>query len=148
MKAGRAIVFIDFDGVLHPVDYLGFEEVEGELVFSKDSRFCWVGILWQLIKDRPCDLVVHSSWRHSNSLAEIRSMFPTELRMRIVGTTKGEDRYQSILDYLAESKPKGYVILDDTREEFPSNCPELILCDSKQGIGNSSVQDKLLRALT
>ncbi len=147
MQKNRSVIFIDFDGVLHPPEYLGFKEIDGELVFATDSRFCWADILLRIISDYPCDLVVHSSWRNSNSLAEIQSMLPSTLGRHIVGITEGENRYEGILAYVTDKRPESYVILDDMADEFPANCKELILCDSDSGISDKEIQSQILRFL-
>ncbi len=147
MQKTRPTIFIDFDGVLHPPEYLGFKEINGELVFATDSRFCWVDILLCVLGDHPCDLVVHSSWRNSNSLAEIQSMLPRKLGARAVGITEGENRYEGILAYVSANRLETYIILDDMADEFPANCKELILCDGGSGISDQEIQEKILRFL-
>lgn len=137
------IIFLDFDGVLHPVDYLSFQTVDGELELYGDARLCWANILLQLIENYQCELVVHSSWRLSYSLPEIRAMIPTGLRERILGATKGGNRYDGILAYAKDAQPCAYVILDDMADEFPQPCPELLLCDGTTGVSDNRIQAAL-----
>ena len=136
-------IFLDFDGVLHPVDYLSFKEIDGELVLTDDARCCWAAILWTLIKDCNCQLVIHSSWRESYSLQALRDMLPVELGKRVIDTTVGKGRYLSILKYVEENDVQRYIILDDAADEFPSNCDELVLCEGGTGISRQEIQIKV-----
>jgi hypothetical protein len=137
----RKIIFLDFDGVLHPTQFLGFEEINGELVLTdEDCKFCWADYLWEILNGAICDLVVHSSWRNYYSLEEIRAMLPEELANRVIAVTHGKDRYESIMEYVQRIRPDAYLILDDSADEFPDNCSELLLCDSQQGVTDPSVR--------
>jgi hypothetical protein len=133
------VIFLDFDGVLHPADYLRFNEVDGELVFGSDARFCWAGMLWDLIKNHDCGLVIHSSWRTSFDLAEIKEMFSSELASRIRGATVGGARFHSIQAYVEAHRLSKYLILDDAPEEFPSDLQALVVCHPERGIDSPEV---------
>lgn len=146
-NANLPIVFLDFDGVLHPADYLNFNTVNGELVLANDARFCWVEDLLKLLCKFDCHLVIHSSWRNSYTLDQLRDLLPTELGKRLVALTVGENRYQSILAYVQIAQVKSYIILDDAAEEFPSECAELLLCKDNMGISSPGIQKKLTQFL-
>ena len=145
--ANQPIVFLDFDGVLHPADYLSFKTINDELVLASDARFCWVEDLWNLIHNFDCHLVIHSSWRNSYTLDQLRGLLPTELGKRVVGLTVGENRHQSILAYVQKTQVKSYIILDDAADEFPRECVELLLCENNMGISNPEIQNKLIQFL-
>jgi hypothetical protein len=142
-NANQPIVFFDFDGVLHPVDYLNFKTINGELVLASDARFCWAEYLWTLVRDFDCQLVIHSSWRNSYTLDQLRCLLPTELGKLVVAVTAGESRHESILDYAEKHGVKSYIILDDSSDEFPSGCAELLLCKNNMGISSPDVQNRL-----
>ena len=142
-----AIIFLDFDGVLHPADYLIFKAVDGELVLTSDDRFCWADDLWNLIREFDCHVVIHSSWRNSYTLDQLQGLLPTELGKRVVAITTGDSRHQSILAYVEEAKVKKYIILDDAADEFPSDCVELLLCKDNMGISSPEIQKKLTQFL-
>lgn len=141
------MIFLDFDGVLHPAEYLRFDEIDGELVLGSDVRFCWAGVLWNLIKDHDCDLVIHSSWRTSFDLKEIREMLPQDLRSRVRDVTGDGARYTSIMEYVAVHQLCKYLILDDAPEEFPLGLQALVGCNPERGIGSPGVQDRIVRFL-
>lgn len=143
----RPTVFLDFDGVLHPADYLSFNTINGELVLASDVRFCWAEDLWNLICEFDCHVVIHSSWRNSYTLDQLRNLLPTELGRRVVAATIGDSRHQSILAYVDEAKLKNYIILDDAADEFPSDCVELLLCNDNKGISSPEIKNKLAQFL-
>ena len=146
-NTNRPIVFLDFDGVLHPADYLNFSTINGELVLANDVRFCWAKALWNLIREFDCQLVIHSSWRNSYTLEQLRNFLPVELGMRVVAITTGNNRYQSILGYVEKSEVASYIILDDAADEFPNDCVELLLCKDDKGISSPAIQEKLTQFL-
>lgn len=58
------ILFLDFDGVLHPGD----PEFDGE-------KFCWLPVLERLlIAHVDVRIVVHSSWRYDHTDAELKQL--------------------------------------------------------------------------
>lgn len=140
----KFFIFLDLDGVLHPADYLNFNTINGQLILESDARFCWADYLFNLIRDFDCDLVIHSSWRNSFSLDQLREMLPSELGKRVVGVTVGNFRYESILTYVDEQKVVNYAILDDAADEFPNNCIELLLCNGNKGVSSLEVREKLM----
>lgn len=143
MSDKPAVIFLDFDGVLHPTNYLRFTETNGELVLQNDARFCWAAELWELIKDVDCDLIIHSSWRTSYSLAEIKAMLPSPLARRIRGTTGAGNRFDSIVRYAEEHRLANFLILDDAADEFPSGLDSLVVCDGKFGITGPVVKQRV-----
>jgi hypothetical protein len=143
-----AVIFLDFDGVLHPAEYLRFKEIDGELVFGSDVRFCWAGVLWNLIKNHDCDLVIHSSWRTSFDLSDIRAMLPQELGSRVREATGDGGRFNSITEYVAAHQLRKYLILDDAPEEFPLGLPALVVCHPERGIDSPEVKERVIRFLS
>ena len=135
------ILFLDFDGVLHPTwpcpDDMAFREVPRLLAILDDFP--------QL------ELVISSSWRHLRNSPEWESV-PECLRARIVGHTpelprrirrgypvgyKPEPiRYLEIMRYLKSRRQPDelWVALDDDERLFPAGCPNLVLC--QRGFGD------------
>lgn len=76
----RLILFLDFDGVLHP------------LLASPSEQFCCMPRLESVLRDFPEILVVvASTWRLTRSLNQLRDLFPVEIRERVVGLTPHDD---------------------------------------------------------
>ena len=125
------ILFLDFDGVLHPVP-------------SKDL-FCYIPRLENILRKFPdVKVVISSMWRASHNLSELREFFSEDIRPRIIGVTpfveeQIEDwlftlcktRHKEILSWIEQNNYKGpWVALDDAYQEFPEDCKELIRCET------------------
>lgn len=134
-SAGRPgrLLSLDFDGVLMPT-------LVGNQVI-KTPQFGWVRELAELLAPHPeVVLLVHSTWRYTHDLAELRELLGP-LGVRVVGSTPRGPRYESILWWLhLNPKFTDYRILDDEAHEFPVPPPaELILCDPSSGVSASAV---------
>lgn len=140
-------LFLDFDGVLHP---LGLQVTPGVLRNGKPvaravpvDLFCWVGLLAELLQAHPdVALVVHSNWRLTRSEEELaRCLAP--LQARVKGATSATlSKHASVQEWL-ERHPEveGYLILDDMPGEFlQSGCPQFVPCHSRLGVSEPRVQ--------
>lgn len=125
----RKLLFLDFDGVLHPT------------TVPDEQLFCRVPLLQEALEGHACEIVISSSWRHYYTQQELLSHFPPPMRQRIVGFT-GEvhvgklPRYQEIQNYLMNNGNPSWRALDDSFIEFPKQCPELLLCDPNVGLAS------------
>lgn len=132
------IVFLDFDGVLHPSSALS------------DEHFCKSWVLEEVLANVKCGIVISSSWRHHHPLTDIIDMLPATLRPLVQGAT-GEPhigrwpRYNEIKDFLRyNAVGASWRALDDSWIEFPPGCPELIPCNPNSGIDKA--QANLLKS--
>ncbi|MGC2029246.1 MAG: HAD domain-containing protein [Steroidobacteraceae bacterium] len=122
----KPVLFLDFDGVLHPN------------CCAPEDCFCLLPALAATIAPFEVDIVISSSWRHHYSLRWIKKRFPAALRKRIVGTT-GESfpgtyaRWREIRAFLGQHPSPDWRALDDFDFEFPADCHELIYCDGARG---------------
>jgi hypothetical protein len=134
---GRRVLFIDFDGVLHPDPALDCAALS-----SSVGHFGWLAALVEILKPHPdVAVVVHSSWREVYNEPELKDIL-SELGSRVLGATPIGARYESILRWLADRPEFTSVrILDDDISEFPSPIPdELIVCDPNHGVTDGSVK--------
>ena len=133
------ILFLDFDGVLHPVNQVD--------LFSREEH------LARVLRDFPhVEIVISSAWRQDYTLKNIQTFFLTDLRNRIVGMTPvfeirdacdvAGSRYREIQAYLAGSRAN-WLALDDDASLFPDGCTELVLCDD----GFRDAEERALRNL-
>lgn len=123
------LVFLDFDGVLHPLE----AEVEG--------RFCWLPVLAELLSTHPdVRIVVHSTWRYEYTDQELRG-FLGPLGPRFVGSAPRAPREQAIETVLQANKSvRAHLVLDDDRREFSVSRVNLVLLDSQRGLSDELVQ--------
>jgi len=120
-----AIVFLDFDGVLHPGSG------------SRDDHFMYLPRFENVIrKFDNIRIVISSSWRYFYTLEQLRANFSKDISPRIVGVTPMlEDntpgtRYKEIELYLSRlpEPPDSWIAIDDANLGFPEGCRNLILC--------------------
>jgi HAD domain in Swiss Army Knife RNA repair proteins len=137
------ILFLDFDGVMHP--------------FNQTNLFCREESLARFLRDFPeVEVVISSSWRETHTLKNMLTFFLTDLRSRIVGVTPVIEirdaadvhsvRLREIKKYLIDTgnQHSRWVALDDTPELFSPKCAELVLCDGNHGFGEA--EEQILRA--
>jgi len=141
MATIKRILFLDFDGVLHPNHA------------SEEHYFVRLPVLEKALSAGDCNIVISSSWRFHHSFDAMKKRFPLPLRKRIVGCT-GEAvigryaRYREIQDYVLSHGGVDWRTLDDSAFEFPERCESLILCDGAFGIAQrqaSAVERWLFR---
>lgn len=144
------LLFLDFDGVLHP-------RATVENLFVHLPRF--EGVL----KDFPhVQVVISSSWREVTPFVELQEMFNEKLRDRIIGSTPLVDieyppgpvghREEEIHIFMAQPEFIGqpWLALDDEAPFFTAGCPNLILCNSATGLDESveaQLRDRLMLEL-
>lgn len=131
------ILFLDFDGVLHP-----------EPCYDKEQLFCCLLRLENVLLDFPeVDIVVTSTWRETRTLAELRAYFSTEIGVRIVGLTPSWKDHQSLFESVGyqrqteieawlrqSSEPwRTWVAVDDKPYLFKPFLPNLVKTASNIG---------------
>lgn len=127
---GRALLFLDFDGVLHR---------------AEDGSFEFVPRLEELLNLVPdLDVVISSTWRINASRSALLGYFPPSTHDRIVGVTPvfhcRHARQAECLAYAAAAGVTRFVAVDDDRSGFAPDCPWLVLTDRYQGLDASVVQ--------
>ncbi|MCW8829254.1 MAG: HAD domain-containing protein [Gammaproteobacteria bacterium] len=123
------ILFLDFDGVTHPLSGTPFD----------------LGCLKHLeaaVAEYAVDIVIASSWREHYPLAQLRKLLGTELATKVVDVTPVIDepflkhvRYHEVQKYLAEAghDEKSWVAVDDTPGFYPPGAP-VVWCDPQTGM--------------
>lgn len=135
------ILFLDFDGVLHPMS-----------ARTGAESFCYVPRFENVLrKFSEVKIVITSTQREHLSLSKLKHYFSVDIAERIIGITpilpikNAEDifisRYREILTYLNNTS-ENWVALDDDITLFPRDCPELIMCND----GFHDAEDNSLRA--
>ena len=133
----KKFIFLDFDGVLHPVD------CSLDLFFNKAKNF------FKLIENHELNIVITSSWQFDEKYNLIKSKFPEEIRKKIIGETQvkfygASCRLKEIEYFLAQNHLLGvdWIAIDDQKDKFPHNFKKLILCSPDTGISDQEL-DKI-----
>ncbi len=145
------ILFLDFDGVLHP-----------DPCFHERRLFERAPRLAAVLKEFPeVVIVLSTAWRSQRSLPELTAQLPASLKERVIGTTpeysqitapphlRPYRRHAECLDWL-QSKGEStaqWVALDDRPSLFAPLCEQLIVCNSTLGF-NAATANRLHGALT
>lgn len=140
------LLFLDFDGVLHP-------QTEGEVV-SREEAFCHLPKLEEILRNYPAvRIVISSTWREHFSLTQLRERFSADIRPRIVGTTPVHEyhsarRENEILEWLKENNEgeANWLALDDAIWQFKAHRDNVIACRSYVGLDEEAcriLQEKL-----
>lgn len=138
MAALPAILFLDFDGVLHPAGAGSEKMVRRPLLegFLRDPACAHVAV------------VISSTWREALSIDKLRHLFPADLQPRIIGCTPVlEDtdsdfpRYREIRAWLNRHPlVKRWAALDDSADQFPApSHANAVFTDPEVGLTDASI---------
>lgn len=119
LALGSTVLFLDFDGVLHP---------RGGAVAGE--RFCKKAMLEGLLREPDLQhvlIVISSTWREVYPLRRLAQIFSDDIRHRVIDTTPvlGGDapdflRYREIRAWLnLHPAVSRWVALDDAVDDFP-----------------------------
>lgn len=132
------ILFLDFDGVLHP-----------DPCFEESRLFEHAPLLAPVLDEyAEVSLVLSTSWRTQYDLPELTARMPADLRSRVVGVTPlfsairpapalvPYRREAECIAWLAanEQTDRQWIALDDRPSLFTPYCERLICCDSAIGL--------------
>lgn len=126
------ILFLDIDGVLHPL-----EDSENQAGWLR-----WLPTLESLIDTAPdVSVVVHSTWRYMYTDEQLRTLL-RGLGHRFVGSTPRAPRAQAIEMVLQANRGvvDSHLVLDDDPREFNAGRLNLVLCDPQRGLSAPGTQ--------
>ncbi|MET3620106.1 HAD domain-containing protein [Burkholderia ambifaria] len=150
-QASRAdpILFLDFDGVLHPLGEIALDE-NCRLIENPDL-FRWRPILEQLLRPFPeIRIVISSDWRRlfdDESLVQL--LGPLGARFDGIVETYGPTRFEEILSEAERRKATNWLAVDDHPSVASAaiNDARFIACASDTGLSAVPVQQALRNAL-
>lgn len=133
------VVFLDFDGVLHPAG-----EPPGTTL-----PFEWTPVFAALLE--PFDdvrVVIHSSWRERFSVQELTN-FLEPVADRLLGAVDAGPKAAAIERFLREHpQVTDALVLDDQIDEFAPGFPATFLaCEPSTGLSSKDTQQRLRRWL-
>jgi hypothetical protein len=133
------VLFLDFDGVLHPVGggVKQFTRLPLLEAFLREPAFA------------DASVVVSSTWRELHSLKKLQAFFSEDLRARVVGVTPVPDeydseheRYEEIRAWL-EANPgvAAWAALDDGVDGFPAHHRKrVVFTDPALGLQDADIE--------
>ena len=160
------ILFLDFDGVLHPdaaflVKGRPTLKAEGEL-------FMWAPLLVDVLTDFPdVQIVLSTSWARELSFSRARCWLPYSLRVRVIGSTwhslmafqpdgfpvahtwwDAATRYQQIKRYVGRAGLLNWVAIDDQPEGWGAeDVDKLVHTNGETGLSDPAVRALLAARL-
>lgn len=144
------ILFLDFDGVLHP------ENCNPSDYFVHQDTFNHV---LRILKN--VEVVISSTWRAKRNLDELRALFLPTIAQQIVGLTPfylqledsvsdtlfGYEREAECVAWLRQNDrvTEQWLALDDRAWNFRPFCKNLFLLDGRVGLDTKMAQELLFR---
>jgi hypothetical protein len=159
----NGVIFLDFDGVLHPQGC------------AERDHFCFLPNFSEALKladpFQRAPIVISSLWRHHCTLKQIRKYFPEDIAAQIVGVTpymtdadarevtdwaqyggnqsKTCHRQREVIMWMNAHSPSGnWLAIDDRASYFHKNTPNLFLVPKLVYQGDSGITVYQKAALT
>ena len=151
-KMNSILLFLDFDGVLHPDPC------------PKRDWFCKLPLIEEVLRDQGhVDIVISSSWRYDHTIDELRDRFSADIRARVIDVTPTVTRTDDegwiprhLLQHHREWECRKWLrqhsavdtpwlAVDDAAEWFTPVCPHLLTTMSDCGF--QSEQSAVLRRM-
>lgn len=143
------ILFLDFDGVLHPDEV--YLTPKGPQLRSAGQLFMWAPILEAELDLHPSvKLVLSTSWVRVLGFSQAKKRLPQSLQARVIGSTwhssmakvwadqvwwDKTSRHNQIMRYASRARINNWLALDDDAGGWSVDDQEkLILVDSATGI--------------
>ena len=136
------ILFLDFDGVLHPDPCL-----DATRLFENAPRLALA------LYDFPrVMLVLSTAWRQTGTFEQLLMLLPDQLRQRVIGVTPNFSEFSAaaaLIPYRRQAEcmrwmlqnrlhKEAWLALDDRTSEFTPYCENLIECDPESGFDEAT----------
>lgn len=162
MRKITHVLFLDFDGVLHPdTVYLSRQ---GPMLKTEGELFMWAPILAEVLGDFPTLFIVLStSWVRHLGYKQAVGYLPRELQDRVIGSKwhssmakgwadedqwDGKSRFGQICRYVSRSRLQHWVALDDDVQGWAEDSVKhLVPCVPELGISSDQTQNELQSCL-
>lgn len=140
--ANPPIVFLDFDGVMHPLPNWTPGDGQWNLVRQRRDFFvpAKVDLILALCRDTGAEIVVTSAWGESFTVAQFNEVFDGRITgllkpAPLAGRVIVHERYERVLAFLAEGGcgQRRWVAFEDNRKHYPA-LDNVIFCDGQVGL--------------
>lgn len=143
------VLFLDFDGVLHPEKAARLDRRLGRIV--GENMFCWLPLLETLLAPYPeLRILVTSDWRRHLSNESLKDLLgPLGSRFLDVVLTYSPSRYEEIATEVDKRQLQHWLALDDhlSVQEAAGSNERLIWCPPDKGLSSERVQRELAEKL-
>ena len=153
MDEQQRVVFLDFDGVLHPDNV--FDSRQGLFLVGPGTLFMWMPLLEAALAPYPdVKIILSTSWIPSQGFDVAIARLSESLRNRVVGATfsPGMDSYafyrlgrcQQILDSAASHRLDHWIAIDDDIWDWSEHIADrLVATKGKTGLSDPTVMTRL-----
>ncbi|MNB98156.1 hypothetical protein D3C76_807720 [compost metagenome] len=156
LKATDTVLFLDFDGVLHPDNV--YRTRHGLELRAPGALMMHAGILSAILEDFPTvKIALSTSWVRELGYRRTRARLPEALQQRTISATwhsrmpraplEGYDlysRYQQIRAAVTRAGITRWLAIDDDPDySWPDHDTRLVRCDSAQGLSDTQTQAEL-----
>ena len=161
------ILFLDFDGVLHPD--CAFLEKGRPVLRCEGALFMWSRYLEDTLAPYPqVNIVISSSWCRVFGYSRAKKSLPAALQPYVIGGTwhsamarsmhggfklpvtwwDSVTRYEQIREYVRRARLEHWVAIDDNNEGWAEDdADRLILTDPSRGLSDPHALDRLREKL-
>ncbi|WP_314973382.1 HAD domain-containing protein [Comamonas testosteroni] len=165
-QGGHLILFLDFDGVLHPSQVVMGEH--GPALIGDGALFMWADNLAPLLAAHPhVQLVLSTSWARHLPFEQVRDFLPVALRRRVVGSTwhriqtdpafshglpysywQDATRYQQVRRWVTLHRLRRWASIDDDADGWAdADRPRLIHTRADSGLSDPAALSRLAELL-
>lgn len=132
------ILFVDFDGCLHPTG-------------GTTAPLEYADLLAEMLGPYPgVEIVLSTSWVETFGYEDTKAMLPASLQRRVVGSTcdhtgqPGDSRYAEIARYVEQHSIERWLAADDDDRDWPDEMRHaLVLVPKELGLGSPAAQAEL-----
>ena len=149
----RKILFLDFDGVLHPSCV--FRNNDGVIYLSdpEHTLFEYADILAEnLSRFSNIEVVLSTSWVSAIGFDETLEKLPKAIQEKVIGSTypcpDDLTRFEQIMRFCIRHEVMEWIAVDDDNFMWPEKLNHhLVLTDSDEGLGNAKAQLDLVEKM-
>ena len=151
MMEQAGVLYLDFDGVLHPFGEAELDE--NYQLINNPLLFCWRPILEDILSPHPCvKIIVSSDWRRLFDDTNLLRLLGSRLGPRFIGVveTYRASRAEEIYADALRRDLRCWLALDDHPTGIKARQAgevRFVACASETGLSNPLVQQELRRKL-
>lgn len=163
MVIDQRVLYLDFDGVLHPDE--AFQDTKGRVYLRGPGQLLeHASVLADILSPYPkLRIVLSTSWVRVKGYSWVCKRLPADLRERVIGATwhsrfghdsmelewwREASRYRQILRDVQRRAPAYWIALDDDLEGWPeTEKSRLVPCSPLLGLASRVTQAKLAQQL-